>query len=443
MLRYLTTSFRIADGRVELRRGLLNRHVLSTPIDRVRTVDVTASLIHRVLGLTTVRIGTGTASTRGDDELDLDGLPLRTAAGALRERPAAPRPSRAEARGDGRRPRTTRDWSSRFDPRWLRFAPFTSSGVVIAAAVLGAGSQLLDSARPVGPASTWTRPPSGGPARPLLVLVPAAGGRRCSWSPRLLAVARLPRHQLGLPAHPHALRPRLAPAPRAVHDPETSMDDDRLRGVSLGEPLGLRLAGGARLSAIVTGLDREAAGQLDPGAAGPARRWSQRRGRARCSAPPDPVDDAADSAHGPAAARRRYTRALTVPRRCCRRPSWSASARRPAGRRGSRSALVAPGRRRRARPPTAAAASGTRWSPATWSRGRAAWTAAGVVLETAARHRLEPPRHLVPAPGRPDHRWSPPWPAAAVGRRCSTSPRRRGAALARDAVPGLVEQFLA
>ena len=45
--RYLTTSFRIAEGRVELRRGLLNKHVLSTSIDRVRTVDISASLIHR------------------------------------------------------------------------------------------------------------------------------------------------------------------------------------------------------------------------------------------------------------------------------------------------------------------------------------------------------------------------------------------------------------
>ncbi len=75
LLRYLTTRFRIAQGRVELRRGLLNRHVLSTPLDRVRTVDVTASLIHRVLGLATVRIGTGTASTDSDERLDLDGLP--------------------------------------------------------------------------------------------------------------------------------------------------------------------------------------------------------------------------------------------------------------------------------------------------------------------------------------------------------------------------------
>ena len=50
--------------------------MLSTPVDRVRTVDLTSSLIHRLLGLTTVRIGTGTASTSDEDRIDLDGLPL-------------------------------------------------------------------------------------------------------------------------------------------------------------------------------------------------------------------------------------------------------------------------------------------------------------------------------------------------------------------------------
>ena len=86
VLRYVTTSYRIAGGRIELRRGLLNRHVLSTPVDRVRTVDVTAPLVHRLLGLTSVRIGTGTASTDDDERLDLDGLPVaraRTLSGEL------------------------------------------------------------------------------------------------------------------------------------------------------------------------------------------------------------------------------------------------------------------------------------------------------------------------------------------------------------------------
>jgi putative membrane protein len=41
---------------------------------------------------------------------------------------------------------------------------------------------------------------------------------------------------------------------------ETSLDDARVSGVSIGEPLSLRLAHGARLSAIVTGLDKKQQG---------------------------------------------------------------------------------------------------------------------------------------------------------------------------------------
>jgi len=35
---------------------------------------------------------------------------------------------------------------ARMDPRWVRFAPFTMSGVLGAAAILGIGSRLLDQA---------------------------------------------------------------------------------------------------------------------------------------------------------------------------------------------------------------------------------------------------------------------------------------------------------
>ena len=73
---------------------------------------------------------------------------------------------------------------------------------------------------------------------------------------------------------------------------ETSVDDDRMRGVSVGEPLGLRLAGGARLAAIVTGLDRSQSGSetlLPPTprrwSTGSLPRWSgpPSRSRPRCS----------------------------------------------------------------------------------------------------------------------------------------------------------------
>ncbi len=131
--------------------------MLSTPVDRVRTVDLTASPIHRLLGLTTVTVGTGTASTDGDEKLDLDGLPVLRArelrAELLRVAPATtggagggegdeaevgpdgvPLPQPSAPRRTGRRCPSS--------PGWLRFAPFTSSGIVIAAALLGAASQL-------------------------------------------------------------------------------------------------------------------------------------------------------------------------------------------------------------------------------------------------------------------------------------------------------------
>ena len=57
----------------------LERSRTSTPVARVRTVDLTASLIHRLLGLTTLRIGTGLASSDDGESLDLDGLPVARA----------------------------------------------------------------------------------------------------------------------------------------------------------------------------------------------------------------------------------------------------------------------------------------------------------------------------------------------------------------------------
>jgi putative membrane protein len=91
---------------------------------------------------------------------------------------------------------------------------------------------------------------------------------------------------------------------------ETSMDATRLRGVSLGEPLGLRWANGARLSAIVTGLDRDerGSGTLVP----PAPRDVVTTVAAQVLGGPEAVT-APLTPHGPAATRRRYVRALAVP----------------------------------------------------------------------------------------------------------------------------------
>jgi putative membrane protein len=307
--RYLTTSFRIAGGRVELRRGLLNKHVLSTPVDRVRTVDITASPIHRVLGLTTVRVGTGTASKQGEDELALDGVRThaaealrsdllhRTASSGDRESAAAPDNARVVAQ---------------FEPRWLWYAPFTTSGLIIAAAVLGAGSQVLEG---VG---LWDHLELDSAAERLadLSIVLLAS----TLAVGLLVVASV-MAVLGYLVTNFGFTVTYTRSDHAWHlrrglftTRETSMDAARLRGVNLGEPLGLRLASGARLSAVVTGLNREQQGSstLVP----PAPRAVARQVAAAVLGTAEPlVAPLVD--HGSAAVRRRYTRALAVPFAVC------------------------------------------------------------------------------------------------------------------------------
>ncbi|HEU4810710.1 MAG TPA: PH domain-containing protein [Nocardioides sp.] len=305
LLRYLTTSFRITAARVELRRGLLNRHVLSTPMDRVRTVDLTASPIHRLLGLTTVRVGTGTASTDADDRLDLDGLPTERARRLREELLHA-----TSAIGD-RAPAEPNDRVVlRLDPSWIRFAPLTSSGLVIVAGVLGVTSQALDSigwydhldlgglAAGADGTSLWVAVPLGLVALAVGASAMAIGGYLVTnWGFTLTHFELSHTGNGSWHLHRGLFTTR-----------ETSLDDERVSGVRIAEPLGLRLAGGGRLSAIVTGLDRKQQGSsvLVPPAprgvvAGVAREVIGVAG---------PVD-APLTGHGPRARTRRFTRALT------------------------------------------------------------------------------------------------------------------------------------
>ena len=298
LMRYLTTSFRITGGRIELKRGLLNRHVLSTPVDRVRTVDLTSSPIHRLLGLTKVRIGTGTASTNDEDRIDLDGLPLdraRTLRGELLQTSTADDQEAAA-------PSSEREVVA-FDSAWIRFAPLTGSGVVIGAAALGAAGQLLQS---IGFFEHYNPETIEVPGVSPVVLVP------------VLALAVLLVVSLlsigGYVVSYWGFRLTRSRADATWHltrglftTRETTLDDDRVAGVNLSEPLGLRLARGARLTAIVTGLDKGQQGSsaLVP----PAPRSIAERVAREVLDTAEPVD-APLVAHGPRATRRRWTRAL-------------------------------------------------------------------------------------------------------------------------------------
>ncbi|MEV6865988.1 PH domain-containing protein [Streptosporangium subroseum] len=240
-LRLLTTRFRITDDQVELRTGALFRQYRTVPRDRIRSVDVTANPFHRALGLRVVRISTGEHVAADRRQLTLDGV-SRDHAERLRQRLAP----------DGTAPDTALAvlrW------RWLRYAPLTLWGVAGVGFVVGGFARLLDSLK-INPAevgflrAAW----SGLTGLPLwaAIAVPVLGvvllGALTSlvtfvetwWDYRLEAVGD------------GALQLR-----RGLFSTRSVwLERRRLRGVQIAEPLLLRLARGAQLNAIATGLGK-------------------------------------------------------------------------------------------------------------------------------------------------------------------------------------------
>src|ERR1700761_3551226 len=79
LLRWVTTRYRITPDRLQLRKGLIRRVTIDVRRERIRTVDVSAHALHRMLGLSKVVIGTGTSDRRGRGGLELDGLDIHYA----------------------------------------------------------------------------------------------------------------------------------------------------------------------------------------------------------------------------------------------------------------------------------------------------------------------------------------------------------------------------
>src|ERR671917_1032965 len=249
VLRWLTTRYRITNERVELRSGLLFRSARSIPRDRIRSVDITAGPVHRLFRLSVVTVGTGERSEGIESrELTLDAI---SAAEADRLRQRLLDSSDAgdpDLQGATAAPSSTElatlDWS------WLRFAPLTASSLVAVGAVAGAfgqlvgelGAELADVGgvrERLSVAPLWL----GISAFAVLVLAIALLGSvlifvEAWWGFRLVRE----------PGGTLRIRRGLLTA-RSV-----SLEERRLRGVEVVEPLLLRAGRGARTVAVATGL---------------------------------------------------------------------------------------------------------------------------------------------------------------------------------------------
>jgi putative membrane protein len=308
-LRWFTTSYRVTAEQVELKRGLLRRRLRSVARDRVRTVDVSANPLHRVLGLVRVTVGTGRSDRGSDGGLRLEGLDTAAASGLHDEllHDRADRAAVPPAAADRAVPAESE--IARLRPAWIRYGPFTMSGIVtvgvVAGFVVNGANEAHVDPRSVGPLRALGDALAGAPLGLAIAAVAAAVllvVALCSTAGYVLAYwgFRLTRHPGGTL---HVARGLLSTR-------ETTIEERRLRGVELSEPLLLRAVGGGRCSAIATGL-RVGRGAERGGSVllPPAPRAEAGRVSAEVLRTSAPVT-CAMTPHGPRAVRRRFTRAI-------------------------------------------------------------------------------------------------------------------------------------
>jgi len=303
LARWFTTSYRIGADEVQLRTGVLQRKVLSVPRNRIRSVSTDARLLHRLLGLTVLRVSTG-QEAKGDTAFALDAVQAEQ---VPRLRAILLADSLAPAEEDANEPGRE---LARWQPSWLRYSPlsFTGLAMILAAVGLayqaGVGAALQDSRLARSGLDAAER---FGVFASLAVVVVTV---------LVVSVVLSVLRSLVTYGNLVLLRRDFAGNDGVLHLEhgllrvrEHTFDMRRLRGGTLRSPLLVRLFGGARLDAVMTGVDGAGeASLLLP----PCPRATAEAVLSELIARPDAVTGPL-RAHGAAATRRRWTRALALP----------------------------------------------------------------------------------------------------------------------------------
>ncbi len=233
-VRWRRTQYRISPTQAELHTGLVVLRRRSLARERIRSVDLTANPLLRVFGLVAVKIGTGEASS----ESTLSLSPVTRAEGE--------RLRQELLRGEQH---ATDGTLAELDRAWIRYAPISFLPPALG---LAAGGAVMQLARWFGLEEElidWTQDLFTGVPLLLVLVILAA----------ILLVAGVI-GSLGLfvemwwnyrlDREPGTLRVRRG----LLTTRSVSIEERRLRGVDVVEPLGARLAGAARVDAIATGL---------------------------------------------------------------------------------------------------------------------------------------------------------------------------------------------
>ncbi|MFA1545671.1 PH domain-containing protein [Actinomadura chokoriensis] len=286
---WVTFTYVLHDDRIELRRALIGRSVKSIPRDRIRGVDISASLPHRLLGLAIVHIDAG--ADGGEGELNAV------------SRNEAERLRRVLLARDAQSP--PRRVLARMHRRWYVYAPLSGAYLLtpfaVAGSVLGTLYNLGDDLGLI----TQERVENFGHdvvglstalVLALIILVLIAMP--------VMSVIAFTLFNWDFTVHE---RDGSVVAERGlVTRRSVSLERRRLRGVELADNPFERLAGVTRLGALITGLgDAAHRGRLLPAAPRPVAESLAARVVGNI---PGPL-----IAHPPAARSRRIVRAVAPP----------------------------------------------------------------------------------------------------------------------------------
>ncbi|MGW5109553.1 PH domain-containing protein [Nocardia sp. NPDC004123] len=318
LTRWFTTTYRITPDNVELRTGLIQRKRLSVPRNRVRSVDVQADLLHRVLGLAVLSIGTGQHAEKREqfklDSLDAKLVPELRLALLAHTRAGTESIDAQTVTTEGEAPDATPGHPvveiAHWQPDWVRYAPLSLTGFAIIAPVVGLAFQYgfaqlflrSGTVQDVGHRSATVI--AGVIALLVVILIVVVS---------LAACARYLMTWFGLKVLDDGKT--LTVRHGLFTTRQTTLDLARLRGATVNEPLLLRLAGAAELEAIMTGTSPRQ--KILPQAPRTAvhRTLAHLLGTstvpAEATLPVPPLVTVPLVPHGPAAHRRRYTRTLS------------------------------------------------------------------------------------------------------------------------------------
>lgn len=246
-VRWRHTRYRVVPSRMELHKGMIFTTKRSLARERIRTVDLSADPVQRLFGLVKVSIGTGEQTQAGTPGQAPQTLVLDPVARDEAERLRALLLDRGQATG-GTEPGVR--ILARWDPAWLRFAPLSFWTFALAGIAVGGLFQVLnwfgreslpvdvtrDVVEEIGPTQTLV----------LFAAVFVVVGAVATLAFALEAwwAYRLEREPGG------TLRVRRG----LLTTRSVSIEEQRVRGVEIVEPLGARSAGAARVDVVTTGL---------------------------------------------------------------------------------------------------------------------------------------------------------------------------------------------